>query len=55
MAALKAGLTPQQICDKYYKVHKDIYEWFDIEFDIFGRTSMQNQTKIVSGFLYLGI
>ncbi len=37
--AREEGLTPRQICDKYYKVHKEIYDWFQIEFDYFGRTS----------------
>jgi len=37
--ALKEGLTPQEVCNKYYKIHKEIYEWFNISFDHFGRTS----------------
>jgi methionyl-tRNA synthetase len=37
--ALKEGLSPQEICDKYYRKHKEIYEWFNISFDYFGRTS----------------
>lgn len=44
--ALEEGLTPQQICDKYNKIHADIYEWFDINFDIFGRTPTWQQTEI---------
>jgi methionyl-tRNA synthetase len=31
--ALEEGMTPQQICDKYHAIHRDIYEWFDIGFD----------------------
>lgn len=31
--ALEEGLTPQQICDKFHTIHKEIYEWFDIGFD----------------------
>ncbi|HPR41637.1 MAG TPA: methionine--tRNA ligase [Candidatus Methanofastidiosa archaeon] len=37
--AMKEGLSPQEVCDKYYKIHKEIYEWFNISFDHFGRTS----------------
>jgi methionyl-tRNA synthetase len=37
--AKQEGLTPKQICDKYNKIHTDIYQWFDIDFDHFGRTS----------------
>lgn len=45
--ALDEKLTPQQICDKYYKIHSDIYDWFKLSFDKFGRTSTEAQTKIV--------
>lgn len=46
LQALEEGLTPQQICDKYNKIHADIYEWFDIAFDKFGRTPTWQQTEI---------
>lgn len=45
--AIEEGLTPQEICDKYYAIHKDIYEWFDIQFDLFGRTSTKEHERIV--------
>lgn len=44
--ALAEGLTPQEICDKYYKIHKETYDWFNISFDHFGRTTTEHQTKI---------
>lgn len=43
--ALEEGLTPQQICDKYFKLHDEVYKWFDISFDHFGRTTTPQQTK----------
>lgn len=43
--ALEEGLTPQAICDKYHAIHRDIYEWFMISFDHFGRTTTPNQTE----------
>ena len=43
--AVEEGLTPQQICDKYNELHKNIYQWFNIDFDYFGRTTTQEQTK----------
>lgn len=46
MAARKEGLTPREICDKYWKIHNQVYQWFDIDFDIFGRTSTEKHTKI---------
>lgn len=45
--AQQEKLTPRQICDKYHKLHKEVYQWFDICFDVFGRTSTPQQTKIV--------
>lgn len=29
-AALKEGMTARDLCDKYYALHKETYEWFDI-------------------------
>ncbi len=43
--AVEEGLTPQQICDKYNKLHTEIYKWFNIDFDFFGRTTTQQQTQ----------
>jgi methionyl-tRNA synthetase len=43
--ALQEGTTPEKICEKYYQLHKGIYEWFNIDFNIFGRTSTENQTE----------
>jgi methionyl-tRNA synthetase len=45
--ALTEGVTPQQLCDYYHAIHKEIYEWFNIQFDHFGRTSAPEQTVIV--------
>ena len=44
--ALQEKCTPQQLCDKYHALHKEIYDWFDIDFDTFGRTSTQFHTDI---------
>lgn len=38
--ALKEGITPRALCDKYHVLHKETYEWFDIGFV----TSIQNET-----------
>ena len=45
--ALKEGVTPRQLCDHYHAIHRDIYAWFNIAFDYFGRTSTDEQTTIV--------
>ncbi|XP_034242379.1 methionine--tRNA ligase, cytoplasmic [Thrips palmi] len=44
--ALEEGLQPQEICDKYNAIHNDIYKWFNIDFDLFGRTTIPEQTEI---------
>ncbi|XP_030838762.1 methionine--tRNA ligase, cytoplasmic [Strongylocentrotus purpuratus] len=50
--ALEEGLTPQQICDKYHALHRDIYKWFNIDFDHFGRTTTQKQTEIAQDIFH---
>lgn len=37
--AIEEKLTPQEICDKYHAIHKKIYEWFDCDTELFGRTT----------------
>ncbi|CAH2224459.1 methionine--tRNA ligase, cytoplasmic [Pelobates cultripes] len=50
--AMEEGLTPQQICDKYNAVHTAIYQWFNISFDYFGRTTTQQQTTIAQDIFH---
>src|SRR6056297_149772 len=45
--ALEEGISPKELCDRYFVVHDDIYKWFHINFDHFGRTSRPEQTEIV--------
>ncbi|MBP7094907.1 MAG: methionine--tRNA ligase [Spirochaetia bacterium] len=47
--ALEEGVTPRELCDRFHRIHADIYEWFGIAFDKFGRTSTPRQTEIVQG------
>ncbi|KAK7463579.1 methionine--tRNA ligase mes1 [Stygiomarasmius scandens] len=44
--ALKDKATPKELCDKYHALHKETYEWFEIGFDYFGRTSTKHHTEI---------
>ena len=37
----------QAVCDKYFSLHKEVYDWFNISTDYFGRTSTKQQTEIV--------
>ncbi|KAI0787724.1 methionyl-tRNA synthetase [Fomes fomentarius] len=44
--ALKEGLTPRELCDKYNALHVETYKWFELGFDLFGRTSTALHTEI---------
>ncbi|MDR0584121.1 MAG: methionine--tRNA ligase [Treponema sp.] len=44
--AAEEGVTPQELCGRYHAVHDEIYRWFNIAFDRFGRTSTPIQTEI---------
>lgn len=44
--ALEEGVTPKELCDKFNKIHSEVYKWFDIGFDYFGRTTTDLQTQI---------
>jgi methionyl-tRNA synthetase len=44
--ALKENVTPQQLVDKYHALHAEVYQWFKIGFDHFGRTSTPQQNEI---------
>lgn len=44
--ALEEGVTPEELCSKYNKIHAEVYEWFEIAFDIFGRTPTPQHTEI---------
>ncbi|XP_067360488.1 methionine--tRNA ligase, cytoplasmic isoform X2 [Channa argus] len=50
--AREEGLTPQQICDKYHAIHSNIYKWFQIDFDFFGRTTTEKQTEIAQNIFW---
>ncbi|NOZ76423.1 MAG: methionine--tRNA ligase [Euryarchaeota archaeon] len=40
VSAEKLGVDPQTLCDQYYRVHKEIYDWLLISYDNFSRTSL---------------
>ena len=52
--AQEDGVSPRELCDHYFEEHRKIYEWFDIDFDIFGRTSNEQCTEITQ-MLYKGL
>ncbi|XP_031262295.1 probable methionine--tRNA ligase [Pistacia vera] len=44
--AMEENCSPKEICDKYHAIHKEVYKWFNISFDDFGRTSTPQQTEV---------
>lgn len=44
--AQEEGVTPRELCDRFHALHRDIYAWFGIAFDKFGRTSTPEHTEI---------
>jgi methionyl-tRNA synthetase len=51
VAAIKNNTTPQKLADFYYKKHKEIYDWFNLSYDNFSRTSKEIHHKTVQEFL----
>ena len=45
---LKLFITPSYVfcIYRYHAIHKEVYDWFNISFDKFGRTSTPEQTEI---------
>ncbi len=48
--AIEEHKTPRELCDYYYAQHDEIYKWFHIAFDKFGRTSNEQCTEITQQF-----
>ncbi|RSH87964.1 uncharacterized protein EHS24_000487 [Apiotrichum porosum] len=44
--ALEEGITPLELTTKFNKLHTEVYEFFEIGFDQWGRTSWPEQTEV---------
>ncbi|MFW5801406.1 MAG: methionine--tRNA ligase, partial [Spirochaeta sp.] len=44
--ALEEGVSPQELCDRYHKIHTEIYTWFNLSFDKYGRTATPEQVEV---------
>ncbi len=44
--AIEEHTTPEEICNKYRKIHKEIYDYFECEPDCFGATSSEENKDI---------
>jgi methionyl-tRNA synthetase len=50
VSAEKVGVSPKELCDKYYEIHREIYNWLDISYDNFSRTSLPEHHKTTQEF-----
>lgn len=48
VVALSQNKTPKQVCDEFFAIHKDIYEWFNTSFDCLGRSSDPENAQITT-------
>jgi len=44
--AKEEGISPQELVDKYFAIHKDIYDWFQTSYDCLGRSTSDENKKI---------
>ena len=44
--ALEENTTPKEICEKYRKIHKEIYDYFECSPDCFGSTSSKENYEV---------
>ncbi|MFA5931395.1 MAG: methionine--tRNA ligase [archaeon] len=44
--AIEEGLTPRQLVDKYFLIHKSVYEWFNASANCLGRSSSKENAEI---------
>ncbi len=44
--AIEEGVTPRKVSDKYFGMHKKVYEWFECDFNCFGRSSSDENHRI---------
>lgn len=50
VAAIELKVTPKRLTDVFYSVHKGIYDWFEISYDNFSRTSLPVHHKTTQEF-----
>lgn len=48
--AMKEGVTPQDIVDRYHNIIKKSFEEFGIKFDVYSRTTSETHHKMASDF-----
>lgn len=53
VAALKEHKTPKELADYYYTIHKELYNWFDISYDLFSKTNSDRHYQTTIEFFNL--
>lgn len=50
VTAERLGISPKELSDFYFKIHKEIYDWLEISYDNFSRTSLDLHHKTTVDF-----
>lgn len=50
--ANEEGITVRELVDKYFAIHKNIYDWFETSYDCLGRTT-SNENKLIAQEIFL--
>lgn len=50
--ANEEGLTVRELVDKYFVIHKSIYDWFDVSYDCLGRSTSE-KNKLITQEIFL--
>lgn len=50
--AREEGISVEELVDKYFKIHKNIYDWFDASPDCLGRSTSE-QNKLITQEIFL--
>ena len=48
--ALEMNSTPEEVCNQFRQIHKKVYDFFNIKFDYFGKTSSASHTQVTQDF-----
>src|SRR3984893_18781642 len=55
VASLELKVSTKRLTDVFYAVHKRIYDWFEISYDNFSRTSLPAHHKTTQDFFLAGV
>jgi methionyl-tRNA synthetase len=50
VAAASLGVDTGTFCDRLYEEHRKVYQWFNISYDVFSRTSRPEHTETTQAF-----